>query len=135
LVDFVFKPLKKIVVVEARRYISPEDLARAVSLQSEAPHYVKWCRGWAFKPYPIRFANTELYAKEFMEDTMYTSIDYASMPKYAPKIKASVEGTMVAVMDDTHSVHSIRAAKWLSEHKPEIPELSVEDFKVSRRHA
>jgi hypothetical protein len=128
LVEIEFRPVRKIVVVEARRYAKPEDLARAVSLQSEPPHYVKWCRGWAFKPYPVRYSNTETFAKEFLAGDMYTSIDYAKMKKFQPHLKGSVEGNPVAVMDDSLSVHSIRATKFLDKHVPEIPELTVADF-------
>lgn len=115
-----FRPLKEIIVYEARRYDNPRDLARAVAIQSTKPFYLKWCRGWVFKPYPPRAFDTELYAQQHLNGMLYTGIDYTKMVKFQPFIRGAVENVRVAVLDDTLSEHSNAVADWLDSHKPEL---------------
>ena len=84
------------------------------------PFYLKWCKGWVFKPYPPRAFSTELYAKEYLNGLMYTGIDYARMLKFQPFIRGAVENVRVAVIDDSLSVHSNGVADWLDSYKPEL---------------
>ena len=114
MVDIVFQPVKKLMVMECTLYPEPETLASTLRNTVEANRltFLSWAEGMVFItiPYPI---HTEVLTEDIGERHVYwVTIAYASMPKYKKSIPLGDSG--ISVVDVTPSETLKQIAVWLN---------------------
>lgn len=116
-VNIRYEPFKELVIMEAAKFSTPDDLARfAAIVAGGKPSGVYWADGIAFIYFPLT-ATTEAAAKELIEHrrVYWTFVGYAQLPKYQAQIETK-EKIIVPVIDMMPNPFFKRVAGWLKQH-------------------
>lgn len=117
-VEIRFESFKEIVVMERNFFLTPDDVARFISLIAGGkPAGLYWADGVVFLYFPLP-ASTETTAKELIENkrVYWTFVGYSLMPKYQATIETK-EKIIVPVIDMSSNPMFKRVAGWLKEQK------------------
>jgi len=115
-VNIRYEPFKELVVMEATRFSTHDELARfAAIVAGGKPSGVYWADGVAFIYFPLT-ASTDAAAKELIEHrrVYWTFVGYALMPKYQSQIETK-EKIIVPVIDMSPNSFFRKVAEWLKQ--------------------
>ena len=113
MVDIVFQPVKKLIVMEYTLYSDPETLASTLknTVESKRLTFLSWAEGIVFIqiPYPIQ---TDVSTEELGRGNVYwATISYSFMPKFKRSIP--IGEREISVVDVTPSETLKQIAVWL----------------------
>ena len=80
-------------------------------LQSGLPVMAQWAEGIVFVHFPLIPDTNDLMENYLKGKIFWSSVNFASMPKYTPTIK--VGGFEVSVLDVSQHPVMLKVAKWL----------------------
>lgn len=120
MVEVVYRPIKRLIVYECIKYKKPDELARAVSMESGTikAAYLKWAEGIVFRASSLGLMlSSDIFAREFMEGKFHVSVEYSPMPEFRPRIQTSEERVIVPIIDDSNNELSLSLVGWIKERE------------------
>jgi hypothetical protein len=114
MVEIVYKPMKKVVVLDLTEYDVDQFVSDIVTLARTGQHVgVLWAEGVLFVPVPMP-PETDRVMDDLLEGTAYwTGVMFALKDKYEPTVKKG--GIEVPVMDASPNKAMRDVALWLKE--------------------
>lgn len=118
-VSIKYEPFKEIIIMEKTRFLTPEKLARFVSVIAGGKLAgLYWVDGVVFLYFPLPASNQIIAKKLVEEKKLYWSfIGYSFMPKYSTTIETK-EKLIVPVIDISTDKVLQAVSKWLKEQEP-----------------
>ena len=111
-VKIVFQPIKEVVILDYFQF-SKDTLSQMFStmIQTGLPIMGHWAEGVLFVHFTLTPDTNDLMEEYLKGRIFWSSVNFASMPKYSPFIK--ITGIEIPVLNVSHHPVLCQVAKWL----------------------